>query len=78
LRVWDFTYFSVTTITTIGLSDVKPNSAFFWPEALVSIELVVSVFWIVVYFAVAMTLLQAYVRNVLEDSAQHDSGQIHR
>jgi ion channel len=66
LSVWDFIYFSVTTITTVGLSDLKPNNAMFWPQALVSIELIVGVFWVVVYFAVAMTLLQVHAREVLE------------
>jgi hypothetical protein len=70
LGMWDFTYFSVTTITTIGLSDVKPNSHLFWPQACVSVELIVGIFWIVIYFAVAMTLLQAYVRDLLNRLAQ--------
>jgi hypothetical protein len=46
--VWDFIYFSVTT--------------------LVSVEFVIGVFWIVVYFAVAMTLLQVHARRILNPS----------
>ncbi len=42
--VWDFIYFSVTTITTVGLSDIKPGSEMFWPQALVSAELVAGIF----------------------------------
>jgi hypothetical protein len=67
--VWDFIYFSVTTITTIGLSDIKPGSAMFLPQALVSAELIVGIFWVVVYFAVAMTLLQAYAKRILDSNS---------
>jgi Ion channel len=65
LQLWDFIYFSVTTITTVGLSDVKPATDLFWPQAFVSAELIAGIFWIVIYFAVAMTLLQAYVSDLL-------------
>ena len=68
LGAWDFIYFSVTTMTTVGLSEVKPSNVMFWPQALVSVELVVGVFWIVVYFAVAMTLLQVHAKRVLNPS----------
>lgn len=67
--VWDFIYFSVTTITTVGLSDIKPGSEMFLPQAFVSAELIVGIFWVVVYFAVAMTLLQAYARGFLDSSS---------
>jgi hypothetical protein len=70
LLVWDFIYFSVTTITTVGLSDVKPGNAMFVPQAVVSAELIVGVFWIVVYFAVAMTLLQAHAKTMLDSLTQ--------
>lgn len=67
---WDFIYFSVTTITTVGLSDIKPGSAMFLPQAIVSAELIVGVFWVVVYFAVAMTLLQTYAKRILDSSPE--------
>jgi Ion channel len=68
--MWDFIYFSLTTITTIGLSDIKPASNAFAPQAAVSAELIVGVFWVVIYFAIAMTLLQVYVRDLLERLAK--------
>jgi hypothetical protein len=68
--MWDFIYFSLTTITTIGLSDIKPMSSAFAPQAAVSVELIVGVFWVVIYFAIAMTLLQVYVRDLLERLAK--------
>ncbi len=68
--VWGFIYFSVTTITTVGLSEIKPGSAMLLPQALVSAELIVGIFWVVVYFAVAMTLLQAYAKRILDSNSQ--------
>ncbi|HWX34148.1 MAG TPA: ion channel [Steroidobacteraceae bacterium] len=73
LGVWDFIYFSVTTITTVGLSEVKPNNVMFWPQAVVSTELIVGVFWVVVYFAVAMTLLQVHARDVIDSFTKKTS-----
>jgi Ion channel len=64
--MWDFIYFSLTTITTIGLSDIKPAFGKFAPQAVVSTELIVGIFWVVIYFAIAMTLLQVSVRDLLE------------
>ena len=69
--VWDFIYFSVTTITTVGLSDLKPEHDFFWPQACVSLELIAGIFWVVVYFALAMSLLQTYARDLLESSGRN-------
>lgn len=68
--MWDFIYFSLTTITTIGLSDIKPMNGAFVSQAAVSAELIVGVFWVVIYFAIAMTLLQVYVRDLLERLAK--------
>lgn len=72
--MWDFIYFSLTTITTIGLSDIKPAFGRFAPQAAVSAELIVGIFWVVIYFAIAMTLLQVSVRDLLERlrKSQHD------
>ena len=42
----------------------------FLPQAIVSAELIVGVFWVVVYFAVAMTLLQAYAKRILDSSPE--------
>ncbi|MFJ1252301.1 ion channel [Cupriavidus sp. CuC1] len=75
IGIWDFTYFSLTTITTIGLSDIKPDVGSFWPQALASAEILVGVFWVVVYFAVAMALLQAYVRDLVDKLGHAASAQ---
>jgi uncharacterized membrane protein len=68
--MWDFIYFSLTTITTIGLSDIRPAMGKFAPQAAVSLELIVGVFWLVIYFAIAMTLLQPYVKDLAEKLAK--------
>jgi uncharacterized membrane protein len=67
--IWDFIYFSVTIITTVGLSELKPATDRFLPQAVVSIELIVGMFWVVVYFAVAMSLLQVHAKSILEDTS---------
>jgi hypothetical protein len=70
LTMWDFIYFSLTTITTVGLSDIKPASHAIAPQVAVSAELAVGVFWVVIYFAIAMTLLQVSVRDLLKRLAK--------
>lgn len=69
-QLWAFFYFSVTTITTIGLSNIKPFSL--PSQVVVAVELLLGVFWIVIYFAVAMSSLQALAGRKMEKPKQRN------
>ncbi len=61
LSFGDFLYFSITTITTVGLSDVKPAIGRRLTELVVSSELLLGLFWLVIYvsaLAQALNLLR--------------------
>jgi hypothetical protein len=42
----------------------------FLPQAFVSAELIVGILWVAAYSAVAMTLLQAHAKRILDSSSQ--------
>jgi hypothetical protein len=59
---WEFFYFSATTITTIGLSDIRPASPL--PQALALIEIALGLFFVVFVFATFVSIQAAPKKRV--------------
>jgi hypothetical protein len=68
-RIGELAFFSVTTITTIGMSEVRPISG--WAKAAVSAELFAGIAFVGFFIGAVLTQLQVNSHRQQSEDAAH-------
>lgn len=70
--VWDWVFYSFLTATTMGSENVIPISR--PAQALVALETIAGLSWIIIMFAAVMTHLQPQLEQIARNAAAEDAG----